>query len=260
MKKLVPNLLMMLLLLFSCSKDSTTESSSSNSLTAAVEEKNAENASNINTKKALSASVTYRRDVFSDGTPVPRLVGFNWADEDDNFQRRPLVLSGMSMVYDNGYKLTQSKKEIYDMAKKLYMKYIEVGANTVRIPINHKTTRQSNDVEREYFDKYIQIIRAAVDIPNFHVIISYWPDGKNAGIPKGTIFQPYWKETWEPIVAIIRIIRKSILNPLMNLGVIEMIKLKSITKVGYQCTVFTMLLSNIVLFLVAQESLRMFNL
>lgn len=152
----------------------------------------------------VSATVVYRNDVFGDAAEVPILRGFNWADEDDNFQARALALSGMTQTYNsiNGFHyLSESKEEIFNMAKKLYEKYVMAGANTVRIPINRATSWKFDDDRKVYFDKYRQVIEAALSIPNFHVILCYWPDGKWIDlIPRGSIADENWEKTWKPFV------------------------------------------------------------
>ncbi len=140
------------------------------------------------------AKTTYRTDVFPDGAKVPILRGLNWADEEDNFQQRRLLLSGI--VDQDTY------NKIYQKAVLVANLFKQNGANCVRIPINAATlgaSLNSNpgniDPSATYFKtKYKAIIDGLIQ-SGMYVIACYWPDGKGLA-PYGSVDPNSLKNAW----------------------------------------------------------------
>lgn len=86
--------------------------------------------------------------------------GVNWADPRDNFADDPVVLSGLS--------LSDSYATTYRKASRVIAAFhANLGANTVRLPINPYTVNGS------YWHSYRAVIDAATRL-HFKVIVSYW--------------------------------------------------------------------------------------
>lgn len=86
--------------------------------------------------------------------------GVNWADPRDNYANDPVVLSGLSL--SDNYATT------YHKASRIISAFrANLGANTVRIPINPYTVNGS------YWHSYRAVIDAATRL-HFKVIVSYW--------------------------------------------------------------------------------------
>jgi endoglucanase len=86
--------------------------------------------------------------------------GVNWADPRDNFANDPVVLSGLSLS-DNYATTYRKASRIIDAF------HTNLGANTVRIPINPYTVNGS------YWHSYRAVSDAATR-QGFKVIVSYW--------------------------------------------------------------------------------------
>jgi hypothetical protein len=86
--------------------------------------------------------------------------GVNWADPRDNYANDPVVLSGLSLSDD--YATTYAKA-----SRIIAAFHANLGANTVRIPINPYTVNGS------YWHSYRAVIDAATR-QHFKVIASYW--------------------------------------------------------------------------------------
>ncbi|MFE2431670.1 cellulase family glycosylhydrolase [Streptomyces sp. NPDC059373] len=103
-------------------------------------------------------------------TPVApdtsQFKGVNWADPRDNFANDPLVLSGLS--------LSDSHATTYKKASRIIAAFhANLGANTVRLPINPYTVNGS------YWHSYRAVIDAATRL-HFKVIVSYWEGADTA--------------------------------------------------------------------------------
>ncbi|MCX5321924.1 glycoside hydrolase family 5 protein [Streptomyces sp. NBC_00120] len=107
--------------------------------------------------------------------------GVNWADPRDNFADDELQLSGLLT--------TDSYRETYSKAKRIISAFrANLGANTVRLPINPYTVNGS------YWDSYQGVIDAASD-QGFKVIVSYWEgtgERKDGLIDDTTTYWPMW--------------------------------------------------------------------
>ncbi|WP_329318330.1 cellulase family glycosylhydrolase [Streptomyces sp. NBC_01262] len=107
--------------------------------------------------------------------------GVNWADPRDNFANDPLVLSGLSLSDD--YATT------YGKASRIIAAFrANLGANTVRLPINPYTVNSS------HWHSYRAVIDAATR-QNFKVIVSYWEgtDAEKDGLIDDTAtYWPMW--------------------------------------------------------------------
>ncbi|MFI1212239.1 glycoside hydrolase family 5 protein [Streptomyces sp. NPDC020802] len=107
--------------------------------------------------------------------------GVNWADPRDNFADDPVVLSGLST--------TDSYAKTYAKASRVISGFrTNLGANTVRLPINPYTVNGS------YWKSYRGVIDAASD-KGFKVILSYWEGTgprKDGFIDDTTTYWPMW--------------------------------------------------------------------
>jgi hypothetical protein len=86
--------------------------------------------------------------------------GVNWADPRDNYANDPVVLSGLSLSDDYAATYAKASRVIAAFRANL-------GANTVRIPINPYT------VNGPYWHSYRAVVDAATQ-QGFKVIVSYW--------------------------------------------------------------------------------------
>jgi Ricin-type beta-trefoil lectin domain/Cellulase (glycosyl hydrolase family 5) len=142
---------------------------------------------------ALGAAV-----LMAGAAPVPALAapttgptgtsefrGVNWADPRDNYADDEVVPSGLSTADD--YRTTYAK------ASDVILEFRdEVGANTVRLPIN------PSSVGTEWWESYQGAIDAAVH-HGFKVILSYW-EGDNA--KDGRVDdQAAFDAMWDTVVA-----------------------------------------------------------
>jgi hypothetical protein len=111
--------------------------------------------------------------------------GVNWADPDDNYADEPAVPSGLST--SDSYATTYAKATSVIGAFQT-----NVGANTVRLPINPYT------VNGTYWASYTGAIDAAV-AKGFNVVLSYWEGtaNKDGLIDNST---SYWA-MWQTVVA-----------------------------------------------------------
>jgi cellulase (glycosyl hydrolase family 5) len=124
----------------------------------------------------------------SSSTPVCEAIsntagfkGVNWADERDNYVDGPLVLSGFS-ASDN-YTAIQGKANIVLAGFKN-----NLGANTVRMPINPQTVLQG------WWQSYDGAIDMALS-SNMKVILAYWEGaaGKNGLVRDSAQFYAMWR-------------------------------------------------------------------
>ncbi len=118
-------------------------------------------------------------------TGTSEFRGVNWADPRDNYADDEVVPSGLSTGDD--YRTTYAK------ASDVVLEFRhEVGANTVRLPIN------PSSVGTEWWESYQGAIDAAVD-RGFKVILSYW-EGDNA--KDGRVDdQAAFDAMWDTVVA-----------------------------------------------------------
>ncbi|TPQ15486.1 glycoside hydrolase family 5 protein [Streptomyces sporangiiformans] len=107
--------------------------------------------------------------------------GVNWADPRDNFADDPVVLSGLST--------SDSYAQTYAKASRVISAFrANLGANTVRLPINPYTVNGS------YWKSYRGVIDAASD-KGFKVILSYWEGTgvrKDGFIDDTATYWPMW--------------------------------------------------------------------
>jgi hypothetical protein len=118
-------------------------------------------------------------------TNTSQFKGVNWADPRDNYADDPVVLSGLS--------LSDSYAQTYAKATRAIAAFrANLGANTVRLPINPYTVNGS------YWKSYRGVIDAAT-AQGFKVIVSYW-EGTGAN-KDGFIDDPatYWP-MWNTVV------------------------------------------------------------
>jgi hypothetical protein len=118
-------------------------------------------------------------------TNTSQFKGVNWADPRDNYADDPVVLSGLS--------LSDSYAQTYAKATRVIAAFrANLGANTVRLPINPYTVNGS------YWKSYRGVIDAAT-AQGFKVIVSYW-EGTGAN-KDGFIDDPatYWP-MWDTVV------------------------------------------------------------
>ncbi|MFJ3898821.1 glycoside hydrolase family 5 protein [Streptomyces sp. NPDC090083] len=118
-------------------------------------------------------------------TNTSQFKGVNWADPRDNYADDPVVLSGLS--------LSDSYARTYVKATRVIAAFrANLGANTVRLPINPYTVNGS------YWKSYRGVIDAAT-AQGFKVIVSYW-EGTGAN-KDGFIDDPatYWP-MWNTVV------------------------------------------------------------
>ncbi|MDV9172598.1 cellulase family glycosylhydrolase [Streptomyces sp. W16] len=118
-------------------------------------------------------------------TNTSQFKGVNWADPRDNYADDPVVLSGLS--------LTDTYAQTYTKATRVIAAFrANLGANTVRLPINPYTVNGS------YWKSYRGVIDAAT-AQGFKVIVSYW-EGTGAN-KDGFIDDPatYWP-MWNTVV------------------------------------------------------------
>ncbi|MEV0633883.1 cellulase family glycosylhydrolase [Streptomyces sp. NPDC050619] len=107
--------------------------------------------------------------------------GVNWADPRDNFADDPVVLSGLS--------LSDTYAQTYTKASRIISAFrANLGANTVRLPINPYTVNGS------YWKSYRGVIDAA-SAKGFKVIVSYWEGTgaqKDGFIDDQATYWPMW--------------------------------------------------------------------
>src|SRR3954452_15751364 len=107
--------------------------------------------------------------------------GVNWADPRDNYADDPVVLSGLS--------LSDSYAQTYAKASRIISAFrANLGANTVRLPINPYTVNGS------YWKSYRGVIDAA-SAKGFKVIVSYWEGTgaqKDGFIDDEATYWPMW--------------------------------------------------------------------
>jgi hypothetical protein len=110
--------------------------------------------------------------------------GINWADTRDNFNTGWVIPDGLSA--------SDSYSAVYSIANE-YIKAFEanLGANTVRLPINVATVSQS------WWGSYRGAIDAAL-ANGMKVILSYWSESS----PVGTITDMSgWNAMWDTVVS-----------------------------------------------------------
>jgi hypothetical protein len=110
--------------------------------------------------------------------------GVNWADQRDNFVDNTLVLGGLST--SDSYATTQTKANAI-----LSGFQNNLGANTVRMPVNYPT------VSGSYWNSYTGAIDMAAS-KGMKVILSYW---ESASSRNGTVdnLTQFWS-MWQTIV------------------------------------------------------------
>jgi len=119
--------------------------------------------------------------------PAPALAatndfrGVNWADERDNFVDGVLVLGGLTTA--DSYATTQAKAD-----RVLSGFQTNLGANTVRFPVNYAT------VSGSYWNSYTGAIDMAVS-KGMKVILSYWESAssRNGSVDNLTQFWSMWQ-------------------------------------------------------------------
>ena len=114
-------------------------------------------------------------------TDTTQFKGVNWADPRDNYANDPVVLSGLS--------LSDTYAQTYAKASRVISAFrANLGANTVRLPINPYTVNGS------YWKSYRGVIDAATD-KGFKVILSYWEGTgaqKDGFIDDEATYWPMW--------------------------------------------------------------------
>ncbi|GAA4600907.1 hypothetical protein BJY16_003697 [Actinoplanes octamycinicus] len=107
--------------------------------------------------------------------------GVNWADQRDNFVDDTLVLGGLSR--SDSYATTQAKANAI-----LTGFQNNLGANTVRMPVNHPTVAGS------YWASYTGAIDMAA-AKGMKVILSYWEanSSRDGRVDDGTQFWSMWQ-------------------------------------------------------------------
>ncbi|MFF4834017.1 cellulase family glycosylhydrolase [Streptomyces sp. NPDC001315] len=114
-------------------------------------------------------------------TDTTQFKGVNWADPRDNYADDPVVLSGLS--------LSDTYAQTYAKASRVISAFrANLGANTVRLPINPYTVNGS------YWKSYRGVIDAASD-KGFKVIVSYWEGTgaqKDGFIDDEATYWPMW--------------------------------------------------------------------
>ncbi|MEU1164641.1 cellulase family glycosylhydrolase, partial [Streptomyces sp. NPDC005921] len=115
------------------------------------------------------------------GHGTSQFKGVNWADPRDNYADDPVVLSGLS--------LSDSYAQTYAKATRVIAAFrANLGANTVRLPINPYTVNGS------YWKSYRGVIDAA-SAQGFKVIVSYWEGtgaNKDGFIDDEATYWPMW--------------------------------------------------------------------
>ncbi|MEV5613236.1 cellulase family glycosylhydrolase [Streptomyces sp. NPDC052225] len=115
------------------------------------------------------------------GKDTSQFKGVNWADPRDNFADDELRLSGLST--------TDSYSRTYAKSTRIIAAFrANLGANTVRLPINPYTVNGS------YWKSYRAVIDAASD-QGFKVIVSYWEGTgaqKDGFIDDASAYWPMW--------------------------------------------------------------------
>lgn len=114
------------------------------------------------------------------GRGTSEFRGVNWADPRDNFASDEVVPSGLST--DDDYATT------YDVATGILSEFrTELGANTVRLPINPWS------VGTDWWESYTGAIDAATDL-GMKVILSYWEadDAKDGRVDDMAAFHQMW--------------------------------------------------------------------
>ncbi|MEV7976899.1 cellulase family glycosylhydrolase [Streptomyces sp. NPDC086519] len=115
------------------------------------------------------------------GHGTSQFKGVNWADPRDNYADDPVVLSGLS--------LSDSYARTYAKATRVIAAFrANLGANTVRLPINPYTVNGS------YWKSYRGVIDAA-SAQGFKVIVSYWEGtgaDKDGFIDDEATYWPMW--------------------------------------------------------------------
>ena len=131
----------------------------------------------------VNVTGTIAVDSGGSGAAASSFRGFNWADPGDNFQDRPLLLSGLSV--GNNYATVQS------VAGVVLGAFQNVGANTVRIPINPQTVLGS------WWASYRGVIDQATSM-GMKVIIAVWTGSSaNNGMVNDT---PTFFKMWDTVV------------------------------------------------------------
>jgi endoglucanase len=133
-----------------------------------------------------SATTPAPAPAFANGAPskdTTQFKGDNWADPSDNFADDLLQLSGLS-THD-------SYRQTYNKASRIISAFrANLGANTVRLPINPYTVNGS------YWKSYRGVIDAASD-KGFKVIVSYWEGTgaqKDGFIDDTATYWPMWNK------------------------------------------------------------------
>jgi hypothetical protein len=133
----------------------------------------------------MAAALTVGLTVSISSTPALAATnnfrGVNWADERDNFVDGVLVLGGLST--SDSYATTQAK------ANGILSGFQNnLGANTVRMPVNYST------VSGSYWNSYTGAIDAAVS-KGMNVILSYWEaaSSRNGSVDNLTQFWSMWQ-------------------------------------------------------------------
>ena len=114
-------------------------------------------------------------------TDTTQFKGVNWADPRDNFADDELQLSGLST--------SDTYAQTYTKASRIIAAFrVNLGANTVRLPINPYTVNGS------YWKSYRGVIDAAT-AQGFKVIVSYWEgtgDRRDGFIDDEATYWPMW--------------------------------------------------------------------
>jgi hypothetical protein len=110
---------------------------------------------------------------------VSDFKGVNWADPRDNYADDEVVPSGLS--------LSDSYETVYAKAESIIGGFAELGANTVRLPVN------PSSVNGPFWDAYTGAIDAATD-QGFKVILGYWEadNAKDGRIDDQASYDAMW--------------------------------------------------------------------
>lgn len=115
----------------------------------------------------------------ADGAPEPakNFKGFNWADRRDNFVNGVLYVSGLSV--------SSTDAEAQTLTAMVMKTWQDVGANTVRLPINLPTVKSS------FWSVYKGVIDKATSM-GFKVILCPWTTDHSQKVQNTNDFWAMW--------------------------------------------------------------------
>jgi hypothetical protein len=124
------------------------------------------------------------------GPPTPALAatnqfkGVNWADTRDNYNTGWVIPDGLSA--------SDSYSQVYSVADSTIKGFeSNLGANTVRLPINEPSVSQS------WWSAYRGAVDAALN-DGMKVILSYWSESSSVGTITN---MSAWKSMWSTVVS-----------------------------------------------------------